>query len=154
MGKSIIWTKFSPFVNSSTESLMKLALMTLTAIVLCGCGRGVEGVHVQGTVTFKGTPVPMGRVYFDPDSEKRNPGQQGYADIKDGRYDTDRAGKRPSAGPVIVRIEGFAAGADETPGKLLFSNYEIRLELSPESLAKDISVPASAAAKVSDTPGP
>jgi hypothetical protein len=135
---------------------MTRAVWAAVAVAAAGCGAdgGPPAARVSGTVTFKGQPVPAGRVYFDPDAAKNPAGQQGYADIKDGRYDTAAAGKPPSAGAVMVRVEGFGPPVGDAPGKLLFSGYEVRAELPAGDTARDIEVPASAGDKVAKNAGP
>jgi hypothetical protein len=110
-----------------------------------GCGPGDAGgkVQVAGKVTFKGQPVALGRVYFDADQKKNPGGQSGYADIKDGRYDTAAEGKAPSAGAVNVRVEGLTPpGANGLHG-LLFRQYEFAADLPAGKSDKDIDVPAA-----------
>lgn len=130
------------------------------AALVCGfaLGCGGDGTHrVSGTVTFKGQPVPVGKIYFTPDGAKGNSGPSGYADIKDGRYDTAAAGGRGAiAGAVVISVEGFDPGAkpdtvdkSDTSGevliKVLFPRYEVPAELPASASTKDIDVPASAA---------
>jgi len=116
--------------------------------LLPGCG-GAKLHRVSGRVTFAGQPVPLGKVYFTPDATKGNAGTPGYADIKDGAYDTGSAGGQGCAGgPVTVRIEG----SDGT--KVLFLNYMTTADLSQEATTKDFDVPQSAAAKLPKDTGP
>lgn len=111
-----------------------------------GCGGDTDGaVRVSGKVTFKGKPVPHGRVYFDADQSKNPGGQQGYADIVDGTYDTAKGGKPPSVGSVTVRVEGLNPPAADGAHSLLFVPHEFKTELPSGRTEKDIDVPASAA---------
>jgi len=72
-----------------------------------GCGgSGVERVEVSGAVTYKGELVPAGPVIFEPDPKQGNIGPQGFAKIKDGKYQTE-SGLGSVGGPVIVRITVF-----------------------------------------------
>ena len=118
-----------------------------------GCGGGASGYRVSGTVNFNGKPVPAGKIYFRPDGSKNNTGATGYADIKDGHYDTSLPGGQgaPSAA-VIIMVEGTdpnaAPDAKSSPDvtvKLLFSGYEVPAELPEAASTKDIDVPAEAA---------
>ena len=80
----------------------------------------------------------------------------GYADIKDGRYDTSSSGGRGCVGgPMIIAIEGTDPNAapdkpkkgeesEETTVKLLFPRYEIAEDLPKSDTTKDITVPAEA----------
>ena len=111
-----------------------------------GCGGGPP-YHVSGKVTFDGKPVPLGRIYFDPDSRHQNTGASGYTDIKDGEYDTSRGGRGVTGGPTVVRIQGFKKeGADESGfGPPLFAEYTVQVDLPRGSSTKDFEVPATAA---------
>jgi hypothetical protein len=118
-----------------------------------GCGGGGQA-HVSGKVTFQGKPVPAGKIYFAPDGSKGNSGPTGYADIKDGNYDTSSTGGRAATpGPVVITVEGTdpsaAPGKADPSGevtvKLLFAGYELKAELPSSSSTKDIEVPESAA---------
>jgi hypothetical protein len=104
---------------------------------------------VSGAVTFRGQPVPAGRVYFDPDPRTNPDSPQGFADIVGGRYDTARGGRGTRGGTFTARIEGFDGKA--TPafphGQLLFDDYRVAVELPAADATKDFDVPASAARK-------
>lgn len=126
-------------------------LSALLACFVLGCG-GDGTYRVSGKVTFKGQPVPAGKVYFLPDTSKGNSGAIGYADIKDGAYDTSApGGKGAPGGAVIIAVEGIdpaGPGAKAEPdvtAKVLFPRYETPAELPKSSTTKDIDVPASAA---------
>jgi len=124
-------------------------LAVVFSLSLVGCGKG--GSHVSGNVTFKGQPVPQGSVTILPDAKAGNSGPTGYAEIRDGVYDTAKDGGRPgTAGKVIFRVEGIDpnpppnAGPDITT-TLLLSGYEVEAELPGSASVKDIDVPAEAA---------
>ena len=129
--------------------------VAVTAAAGCGGGGADGNARVSGTVTFKGQPVALGRVYFDVDQQKHPGGQSGVADIKDGKYDTAAAGgKPPSAGAVRVRVEGLTPpGADGLHG-LLFRQYEFAADLAAGPNAKDIDVPAAQGEKMPKNAGP
>src|SRR5688572_23157705 len=96
----------------------------LGGLFTLGCGGDGEGsrYQVSGTVKFAGEPVKTGRIYFDPDVTANKDAQQGYADIKDGEYDTDDGGKGVSGGKYVARIEGFGDPTTAYPtGKPLFT---------------------------------
>lgn len=134
----------------------------LPALLCClaaGCGGDGGGNHVSGKVTFKGQPVPAGKIYFTPDSAKGNSGPQGYADIKDGEYDTSASGGHGvGSGPMTVSIEGFdpsKSGAKEkgdVSGEetilMLFPTYKTTADLPDDDSTKDFDVPAEAAENV------
>jgi hypothetical protein len=116
-------------------------------LALCGCG-GPQRGEVSGNVTFAGKPLPAGRIYFTPDFTKGNDGPQGFADIRDGMFDTRVGGKGSSGGPMIVVIRGYDGIAGDTPGSLgkrLFMDFQIPVELPKEDCTRDFEVPASAA---------
>lgn len=117
----------------------------LLAITLSGCGRSTENlVHVAGTVSFAGKPIPVGMIIFEPDSSKGNLGPQCHAEIKDGQFDTRLTGSGVAIGPQIVRITGGDGVNPEafTPlGKLLFEEHTIKMEISAEQPAIKLEVP-------------
>lgn len=129
-----------------------LAAATLGLLVL-GCSEGEEAYHISGTVTFKGTPIPTGRIQFTPDGSKGNSGQAGYAIIKDGKYDTSEPGGQGTVGgPMVISIEGQDPGAvstDKESGEeviqSLFLPYQTSAELAKEDTTWDHDVPADAA---------
>ncbi|QEL17957.1 hypothetical protein [Limnoglobus roseus] len=115
-------------------------------LLFSGCGGTLDNTtHVSGTVTFDGKPLPAGMIVFEPDPAKGNRGQQGHADIKDGRFDTRSSGKGVAIGPQVVRITG-GDGANPEPftpfGKLLFEEHTVRLDVSKEPSAFQLDVPS------------
>ena len=122
------------------------------AALLCsisGCGRGPRLFRVSGNVTFDGKPVPAGKIYFMPDGSKENSGTAGFAEIRDGKYDTSGAGgQNISGGPMVVKIEG-ASGAQSTDDNNvpppLFFPFETTADLPKSNTTKDFDVPAGAA---------
>jgi hypothetical protein len=117
-----------------------------------GCGGG-DGTHrLSGKVTFKGEPIATGKIYFLPDTTKGNTGPGGYADITDGRYDTDAAGgRRAVAGAAKVAIEAWEPlpktdKDSDITSKVLFPRYETTADL-PAGGTMDFDVPAAAADK-------
>ena len=64
-------------------------VMLVAAGLVAGCAKSEERLYtVSGTVTFNGKPVPMGLVFFDPDTSKGNSGRQGFANIQGGKFTT------------------------------------------------------------------
>lgn len=114
--------------------------------------------HISGKVTFNGQPVPAGKVYILPDGAKGNSGPTGFADIKDGQYDTKLAGGQGAPpGAVIFAVEGIDPvpppnAAPDVTTTVLFPRYEFSGDLSTSASNKDIEVPASAA-QVAPPPG-
>lgn len=123
-----------------------LTALAMLALIVPGCGDGPKRVRVSGTVTFQGKPVPYGNVVFEPDKFKGNSGPQGYATIKDGRFDTAIAGGTdPAPGPQIVAIEGYPELGNENAkkGKLVF-NHRASADLTGKAMTLNFDVPASA----------
>jgi hypothetical protein len=94
-------------------------------------------------VTFDGKPVPAGQIVFEPDAGSDNSGAQGFAEIRDGKYDT-RGGTGVIGGPHRVRIAGFDRFSEDEndPPKPLFPEYVITEDLPKETTTKDFDVPA------------
>lgn len=141
-------------VSRFSNPVRVLSFAPVLAILLAvGCGK--EGNRISGRITFDGNPVPAGKIYFTPDSSKGNSGAAGYADIKDGMYDTNLPGGRgASSGPMVVAIEGIdpagtPAGADgsaeDVTATVLFARYETSLDIAAGDTVQDIDVPAEAA---------
>jgi hypothetical protein len=127
-------------------------LPALLCLFVLGCG-GSKTYRVTGKVTFQGKPVPAGKIYFLPDSSKGNTGPSGFADIKNGEYDTGATGgSNPPSGAVIIAVEGLDPAAapdkkdksEEVTVKLLFARYEVAADLPAEKSTKNIDVPADA----------
>jgi hypothetical protein len=128
-----------------------ISSMVVVGLLACCVGCGSDGYRVSGKVNFKGQPVPAGKIYFLSDGSKGNKGPDGFADIKNGVYDTGVSGRGASAGAVIIAIEGIdpskkpeKADADVT-ATVLFPRYELAAELPRSTSTKDIDVPESAA---------
>jgi len=130
-------------------AVVAVPLVALACGSLLGCGGGTKLNRVSGRVTFNGQPVPAGKIYFTPDAAKGNSGPAGFADIKDGAYDTSAAGGQGVApGPVAVRIEGTDGS------KALFVGYQTSVELPQGSSTQDFEVPSSAAKNLPKDAGP
>jgi hypothetical protein len=120
----------------------------LPALVCClalGCG-GAKTYRVSGKVTFKGNPIPVGKIVFTPDKSKGGTGPAGYAVIKDGNYDTSAAGgSGVVGGPMIISIQAAESEGDiDKPAKALFPQYQTTADLPKSDSTKDIDVPADA----------
>lgn len=121
--------------------------IALIATVLNGCNRGPAMHDVSGSVTFDGKPVPAGRIYFNPDFSKGNDGPQGFADIKDGMFDTRKGGQGHGGGAMVINVEGFDGKSNnpESVGTPIFAPFEIKRELPKQASVQSLEVPASAA---------
>jgi hypothetical protein len=109
---------------------------------LSGCG-DEKLQDVTGTITYDGRPLPAGVVWFDP--EPNHPGKppQGYAYIKDGRFNTAEQGRGVKAGAYLVRVEGFdGKPGNELPmGKPLFTDFQEKREMPKGPVDLEIRIP-------------
>jgi hypothetical protein len=127
-------------------------LELILAVTLVGCGgsSGPQLYHVSGKVTFDGKPLPFGTIVFEPD--KGNSGPQGFAEIRDGEFDTRSAkGEGVVGGKVVASITGFEkappdSGSDE-PIPALFEQYVVQFEVPMKNLTRDFEVPKDAVNK-------
>lgn len=132
--------------------LFSTALLLAVTVALAGCGRqeAPNVVHVNGTVTYDGKPLPLGMIVFEPDPSRGNRGPQGHADIKEGKFDTRRSRQGAVVGPQLVRITG-GDGVNPEPftpfGNLLFEEHSVRVELSREQAPLQLDVPRARAKK-------
>ena len=127
---------------SYMQRLGLVAVITGTSF-LGGCGEAEPArYNVSGKVTYKGQPLPAGIIFFDPDAGKGHDGPQGFAYIKDGRYDTTETERGPIGGPHIVRIDGFdGQPGEELPmGKPVFKGHQQSIELPLETTTYDFHI--------------
>jgi len=116
----------------------------LMLAVCVGCSKpGVERISLSGRVTYKGQPVPVGSILFEPDGVKGNRGPQGYSTILDGHYTTDKYGNGAVTGPINVQIMGFRAVNERTEegNKPLFPPYKTSITIARDSTTFDFEVP-------------
>ena len=110
-------------------------LIVLLFVTAMGCSseEGPPRYRVSGTVTFRGEPVPVGVIQFTPDSSQGNSGPPGFADIKDGKFDTELSGKGAIGGPHLIMVDAFNGkniNPDFNPnGDTLVSAYQKRVAL-------------------------
>ncbi len=120
------------------------ALVSLCALTGCGHGGDPNLVHVNGTVTVDGKPIPLGLIVFEPDPARGNSGQQGHADIKDGKFDTRQSHKRVVLGAQVVRITG-GDGVNPEPftpfGNLLFEEHTTQMDVTKDQPPLQLDVP-------------
>jgi hypothetical protein len=130
------------------------ALVTGLVLVSQGCGgdTGPKRLKASGKVTFNNRPVPAGRISFEPDASAQNHGPGGFAEIRDGQYDTSKNGKGTVGGPHIVRINGAQGSTPEAAP--LFNTFETKADLGKADTTKDFDVPASAAQGLPTTAAP
>jgi hypothetical protein len=127
-----------------TRVLATACCMLLTGIT-AGCSRpGTTRYSLKGTASFKGKPVPAGRVMLAPDGKQGNSGPAAYAQIIDGRFLTEQ-GKGHVGGPHLVEIQGFDTTTGTEPPPSLFPIYETVVDLPKADSTMDFEVPTPAA---------
>jgi hypothetical protein len=114
------------------------------ALAIVGCGGSVSRIEISGSASFGGKPIPGGRIYFTPDTKKGNQGPQGFAEIKEGRFDTRDDGRGAVSGAMIVQIVGNDGSLGEGKGIPLFDDYSLPTEISAASSPLSFDVPANA----------
>jgi hypothetical protein len=128
-----------PFFDWPPHLHLALAAGMLVMVVGCSKQTGPPRYTVSGTVTFRGEPVPVGTIAFEPDTSQGNRGPAGYADIVNGRFQTHLGAV---GGPHIVRINGASGPTiDETQDTTLFSDYRTACDLPQQSTTIDFDVP-------------
>ncbi len=118
-------------------------LVFAVAAMTAGCGQnaGERRYDLSGRVTYRGQPVPGGRILFSPDASQGADGPATVADIAGGRYRT-RRGRGAVAGPYIVTIHGTdETMATETHDNTLFPPYETRVYIDRANTSHDFEVP-------------
>ncbi|MDZ7615993.1 MAG: hypothetical protein U1E05_03250 [Patescibacteria group bacterium] len=123
---------------------LALCLACIAAAVVMGCGRGSsDRVVVTGMVTYRGEPLPSGRIHFAPAEGTKAP--QSGAEIVDGKYTVDANGGVPH-GTHKIRITAqrvdpkYAGIGDSVPSdfqdvggppmqQYLPEKYNVRTEL-------------------------
>lgn len=126
--------------NSIRRTSVRLSAVLL---VLAGCSGEPHLYNVKGAVTYGDDPVPAGIIYFDPVAGK-NSGPQGFAEIKDGFFDTaQKGGRGVTGGPYIARIYGAdGKPKNEQPlGTTLFEEYSIEVDLPKSHSEQKLEVP-------------
>jgi hypothetical protein len=87
--------------------LIRIGLLSIT-VMACGCigSPTRERYEYEGTVMFRGKPVPLGYIIFSPDAEAGNSGPGSQADIIDGKYTTP-SGEGLIGGAYVLSVFGF-----------------------------------------------
>lgn len=129
-------------------------LVLVTGLMGLGCGgeTGPARFPITGKVTFAGQPVKFGTIQFDPD--KGNDGPQGFAEIRDGVFDTAKGGQGAIRGKIVAKINGYesapASANSEDPVPTLFVNYQVHFEMTDKPMTKDFDVPKQASENKAD----
>jgi hypothetical protein len=125
---------------------MRFVAIALTVGLAVGCSGndGPRRYQVSGQITFRGQPVPVGVMSFEPNTAEGNHGPGGSGTIKDGNYVTT-PGFGVVGGPYIIRITGFDGkpipGGDMIEGAQLFPETEIAVNLPQKDMTYDIEIP-------------
>lgn len=103
-----------------------------------GCQQEMDSLNrVTGQVTFKGEPVPMGVIQFTPDASSGNKGMAGFAEIRDGKYDTETSGRGVESGAITVTIDAYSMkniNPDIKPhGDALIIGYKQKTSIGTDS---------------------
>lgn len=98
------------FQNSTRAGKRLLGFLVLSLVATClGCGQVGDGTNrVFGRVTFNGEPVPVGVIQFTPNSSVGGDGAAGFAEIRDGKFDTMDNGRGVTSGSVTVMIDAYS----------------------------------------------
>jgi hypothetical protein len=96
-----------------TRAISFIGLLAL----LVSCSSEEKLIRISGTVLCDGEPVPLGDIYFEPDAMKGQKGQAGFAEIRDGKFDTSKPGNQSvKPGAYEIRILGYdGKEANEAP---------------------------------------
>lgn len=141
---------------SGSYDMCNIRVMAVVCLlgIMVGCEKpGLDRLEIDGNVTWKGQPVPAGRVYFTPDEMKGGSGPQGYATIVNGRYDSNaESSKGCLAGPHVAEVHGFDGQGGSGFGSPLFAAQQIAIDIPAEGGTIDLVVPENAppAVPVSD----
>ena len=128
--------------NSHVPTCIVVAV-ALTLAIFSGCQKSNGLTPVTGKVTFKGSPVPMGNVYIEPDASQGNKGPQCRSSIIKGEFKS-RLEFGSVSGPVIVDVEGSEQASDKEFPVPLFPRYTFKTEIPKGKATLDIVVPEDA----------
>lgn len=119
------------------------------ATIITGCGQdssSVKRYQLSGTVSFQGSPVPYGEVYFSPDQSAGNDGPSSVTSIQDGKYRLPQE-QGIVGGKYKIQVQAYEsepshdADGELVLGKKLFPEQELLAEL-PTGGTYDLVIPA------------
>ncbi|MFM7137321.1 MAG: hypothetical protein ACKO1M_09685 [Planctomycetota bacterium] len=119
----------------------------LVGVVSCSRPSGPSRHELNGSVTWRGQPVPTGSIVFAPDPARGNGGPGATAEIVAGKYVT-RSGQGTVGGPHVATITGYdghpiARGQVMDPnGAPLFPPQRVEIDLPHAAATHDFSLPA------------
>lgn len=113
-------------------------LASLLALTLAGCGD--RGIPVTGSVSYKGQPLSLGTIAFEPQSTEAGAGA--VVPIKEGQFSVGEE-KKLTSGNYVVRISSadLGSGMDLKTAPPQFQPYETTLELKADTGPLTFSVP-------------
>jgi hypothetical protein len=139
--------------QQSPRSFPTWAMILALALLVASCGDNSVPRHpIKGQVTFQGKPVEMGTIRFTADAAVGNVAPACYAQIKDGRYETNPE-ESPTTGRYHIQVMGIdlaRAVLNPPPGTppdlpALFLPYETTVEVPAPEGTFNIEVPKSQA---------
>jgi len=134
--------------GTAMQELLKLRALfsglLLVVLLTSGCQSESERYHLSGTVTYKGTPVPMGLIVFTPVEQGGLQGSPAFAKISNGRFDTSVGGEGHFGGVQDLMISGFDGenvSEDAPMGSALFATVTLRKTLPASTSQMDLVLP-------------
>jgi hypothetical protein len=125
--------------------LITVLVVYLAALLGCAGQDNEDLVECRGRVSFRGQPVPKGRIEFMPDVSKGNKGPAGYALIEAGQYNTSHQGRGAVAGAQVIRVQGFdgvpVSNEGGEMGSALFPAYQTTIEIVQGKSQHDFEIP-------------
>ncbi|PQO44044.1 hypothetical protein [Blastopirellula marina] len=119
-------------------------LLAVVAVVSCGCGKaddGRERFPVSGTVTYKGQPLPQGKLILMPADGETNGGPTQVVMIEQGAFDGVATPGRKRVefyadwpnGKMITLEDGSQTPDSDTlpPSCNVHSKYELDVQSGP-----------------------
>jgi hypothetical protein len=131
--------------TASRKQLPHMLLCMSLVVLFTACTKQPEPIHVSGTVTFRGQPVPKGLILIHPDRQQGNSGPFGIATIQDGKFDTkEMKGRGAMPGRVKFAITGYenvGVAEDYSDAPSLFPPFAVNKEIGPDATVIEIVVP-------------
>ena len=142
---------------------MRKLILPLVLLAFAGCS-GAEAppktTKIEGTVTYKGAPLPKGRVTFEPEAagDKKNPTRPATGPIENGKFTVSTFVQGDGALPGTYRVavesveevsmEDFNAGKRDKP--LIPKKYAVGKTSGLAVKVPDQSEPYAATLEIKD----
>jgi hypothetical protein len=122
-------------VGLNSWHLLVCLVAAALALPLLGCGpTGPPRYQVEGEVSFNGSPIPKGFIFFTGDVTKQNDAPQTVVRIDAGKFSSSSE-KGVVGGPYVVQVKGYD-GVQQTgvdmivpEGLLLFPEVQTKIDL-------------------------